>query len=306
MRLLFFGTSSWVVPILEKLTTAHTIAGVITTPDAPVGRKQIITASPIGEAALRLGLPLYKPETLRNTDSQKIIIDNKPDAIVVASYGKIIPQDLLNLLPQKFFNIHPSLLPHYRGPTPMQTALLHGDRESGMSIMIMDELVDHGPLVAQEKIEIAPDTTLIDLEKQFSESGSRLLLTALDELEKKSLTIREQDHRKATFTKMIGKIDGKIDFHKTAQEIYNQYRAYIVWPGIWTTKNERAIKILKCSPDSQETPLPPGTLLEGGSISCGHGTMLQVHEIQEAGGKPLAMNDFLRGHKDWINSKFDS
>jgi uncharacterized protein (TIGR02757 family) len=94
MRLLFFGTSSWVVPILEKLTTAHTIAGVITTPDAPVGRKQIITASPIGEAALRLGLPLYKPKTLRNTDSQKIIIDNKPDAIVVASYGKIIPQDL--------------------------------------------------------------------------------------------------------------------------------------------------------------------------------------------------------------------
>lgn len=186
----------------------------------------------------------------------------------------------------------------------MQTALLDDATESGMSIIIMDELVDHGPLVAQEKITIDKHDTLIHLEHKFSENGSRLLLQILAELENNKLHIVDQNHTQATFTKMISKADGKVDWNTTAQEIYNHYRAYIVWPGIWTTKNQDIIKILECSPRAENRPTAPGTLNADGSVSCGKNTSLQIHTLQEAGGRPISVDDFIRGRKDWIGTAF--
>ncbi len=292
MKIVFFGTSEVGLPIIELLNNNHEIAAVITSPDAPVGRKQILTPSPIATFADEHELKTLKPEKVK--DNQEFISELKQfaaDIFIVVSYGKILPLELLEIPPLKTINVHYSLLPKYRGPSPIQTALLNGDTNTGTTIFVLDEQVDHGPIIATEELEILPDDTFSSLAPKLSEISAALLEKILPDYQSGKLMPANQNHDAATFTSLIRKEHGRIDWSKPAQEIYNQYRAFNQWPGIWTTWQERIFKILECSLDNDR----PEALL----IPCGENTQLAVTILQPEGKNAMTSRDFLNGYPDF-------
>lgn len=293
MKIVFFGTSDVGLPILEALLKEHEVISVVTSPDALVGRKQILTPSPIAQFAAQNNLPLLKPEKARNNPELIAQLQNlNVDIFIVVSYGKILPEELLNIPPLKTVNVHFSLLPKYRGASPIQFALLNGETETGTTIFVLDEQVDHGPIIAQAKLDIQPDDTFLTLAPKLSQLSADLLLENLPKYQNKTLTPFDQDHLQATKATLINKQDGKIAWSKTAQEIYNQYRAFIAWPGIWTTWQDKTLKILKCVP-TLETEIPPI------KIPCGNNTFLRISELQLEGKKPTTDQEFLNGYPNF-------
>lgn len=299
MKVVFFGSSDFVVQVLENLHENHTVVAVVTTPDAPVGRKKVLTETPVAEAGHRLGITVYKFESLKTPETVSQLGELHSDIFVVASYGKIIPQSVLSIPQSGAINIHPSLLPKYRGPTPIQTALLNGDTETGVSVIKMDTEVDHGPLLAQTSTTIESSETFRTLSVRLFELSIPLLQEALSGLHKP----QEQDHSHATFTKSISKEDGQIDWTAPAEEIYNQFRAYDPWPGIWTKWDGQYLKIIECRPSFTRSEAPPGTVTDSESVSCGNGTTLQLLSVQIEGKQPTDIQSFIRGHKTFVGSQ---
>ncbi len=302
MRLVFFGTSNVALPILEILHEFHDVALVVTTPDAKVGRKQIVTPSPVGLLAEELQLATYKPERLADQIVVEKLMQANADIFIVISYGKIIPEIILNIPPHKSLNIHPSLLPKYRGPTPMPAALLNGDTITGTTIMLMDKEMDHGPIIAQKSITIDADDTLLTLQDKLGKLSAHLLLDILPGYINGTVIPKEQDHALATFTQLISKQDGKIDWTKNAMDIYNQFRAYYPTPGVWTMWNDQVLKITYCVPLGDTTTAAPGTVLPSGQVACGNGTVLQINQLQLAGKNETDISSFLRGYQNFSGS----
>ncbi len=314
MKILFFGTSNFAVKILQGLIDSeHQIVGVVTQPDKPVGRKQEIQQSTVSEIAKQHNLHLLKPQTLKDIAVEEQIKDLNADLFVVAAYGKIIPKNILDLAPKGALNVHGSLLPKLRGSSPIQAAILEGLTETGNTIMLMDELMDHGPILAQKTVEINPDDTYQDLEQKMAESGQILLINSLPNYLNGTLLPQEQQHSDATITKIIEKANGKIDWSKSAQEIYNQYRAYFSWPGVWTNYKNQIFKIHKCTlyevQDPQHkkyvTDFKAGTIQQEGKnifVVCGSG-FLQLQEIQLEGKKTTSPESFLAGHSDFVGTQ---
>lgn len=303
MKLVFFGTDNFALHILEVLQKDFEVVAVVTTPDAKVGRKQILTPSPVALLTEELHIPLYKPESLKNNAS--FAADLRAlgaDVFVVVVYGKIIPKDILAIPPKGVINVHPSLLPLYRGPSPIRTPLRNGDTETGVSIMCLDDEVDHGPLLAQERVHIDADDNNVTLTEKLAQTAAPLLVRALTEHVSGSITPSPQDHTKATFTSLTTKEDGKVDWNRTAQEIYNQFRAFYDWPQIWTTWNGQKLKIVDCSVVDATCSQQPGTVLFGGQVACGGGTVLQIHSLQLEGKKETAIGSFLNGYPQFIGS----
>ncbi len=328
MKIVFFGTDSLAAESLQALCAKFSVVAVVTVPDAPVGRKQVLTESEVAVAARTLGLPVHKPESLKqNAELEATLRELAADVFVVAVYGKIIPQSILDIPPLGSVNVHPSLLPLYRGPAPIRTPLRNGDTETGVSIMLMDEQVDHGPLLAAEKVAIAPDDTNVTLTAKLSAIAAPLLVRALEGYVAGTITPTAQDHEKATTTKFVTKADGKIDWNNTAQDIYNQYRACQPWPGIYTTlpaiasakdgRNSKLLKITSCSIYSDSSPIlgevrrgetTPGTVLPDGIVSCGPQTLngveaptyLQILTLQPEGKQPMDIKSFLNGNKEFV------
>ncbi|MDQ3018772.1 MAG: methionyl-tRNA formyltransferase [bacterium] len=290
MKIVFFGTSDVGLPILEALHHEHTILKVITSPDAPVGRKQVITPSPIADKASMLGLSVEKPLKVKNNpEFIESLTALRADIFIVVSYGKILPEELLNIPSLKTINIHFSLLPKYRGASPIQFALTNDEIVTGTTIFILDALVDHGPILAQQELSIAPDDTLTTLAPKLSELSKNLLLDILPKYESGEIIPYEQNHDEATHVSLIEKEDGKIDWNNSAQSIYNQFPGFIVWPGIWTTWEEKKLKILGCQPVLVQEP---GTL----TIPCGDNSLLQITILQPEGKNPMTAKDFLNGY----------
>jgi methionyl-tRNA formyltransferase len=250
---------------------------------------------------------VLKPEKVKNNEEllqqlQKL----EADVYVVVSYGKILPKELIDTPPLKTLNIHFSLLPLYRGAAPIQAALKNGDFVTGTTIFVLDEFLDHGPVLTQVQANIHADDTFPTLASRMASVSAYELIRILPLYEKGQVRPREQDHTKATKAPMIKKEDGKIDWTKSAQEIYNKWRAYQPWPGVYTSWNGKLFKIIECKaavgPTNQA--LTPGTVLPSGLVACGQNTCLQIVSLQPEGKQSMSIQAFLNGNSSLTLSSF--
>lgn len=305
MKIVFFGSSDFTISVLNTLHENSEIVAVVTTPDAPIGRKQVLSPTPIAIEAGRLGIKVYKPASLKDPSVQTELANLNADLFVVASYGKIIPQQIIDLPKYKTINLHPSLLPKYRGATPIQTALLNSESVTGGTIILMDKEVDHGPIIDQFEYNIRSNEKFSDLAKALFSQMAERLPKLLADIETGNIKIQEQNHEQATFTKLLSKQDGLVSWSdKTATEIYDQFRAYDVWPGLWTNWNDKIVKILECEIGAQKNPEQAGKVLDAGIVECKNGTTLKLLKIQVAGKPATDIQSFIRGNKQLIGSLF--
>ncbi len=304
MKIVFFGTANVALPILEALKKQHEILAVVTNPDVKVGRKQLLQESPVSALAVDLNLPLHKPEKVKNNPEFLELLKNlNADIFVVVAYGKILPLELINLPLHKTINVHFSLLPKYRGPSPIQATLLNGDSHTGASIFVLDEQVDTGPLIAQEIVAVEPDDNYFTLSDKLARLSAKIINTAVEDYVSGKVTPLPQVDMGVSHTNIITKNDGRVNWNKTSSEIYNQFRAFYLWPGIWTIWNGKKIKIAGCFPikwpigESQ-----PATVLEQGVVVCGQGTALQISLLQMEGKNETAILEFLNGYQEFVGS----
>ncbi|NMC51200.1 methionyl-tRNA formyltransferase [Candidatus Kuenenbacteria bacterium] len=305
-KIIFFGTSEFAATILKKLHQSNIcdIPLVVTQPDEPKGRQQLLAPPPIKEAARNLDLSFIQPKKLDH-DFEKIIKTVNADAFIVVAYGKIIPKSILDLPTLGCINIHPSLLPLYRGPSPIQTSLLNGDKKTGTTIMVLDEKMDHGPILKQIDYPISPNDTFITLSKKLAEASAELLIDIFLDFYNNKIKPQQQDHTRATYTKIIERKDGQIDWSNTAQKIYDQWRAFILWPNIFShiKVNNKNILIkfneLKISDNKPNSDYPPGQLFvynEKLLAACGQNTYLEIAQLQPEGKKIMSALEFINGH----------
>lgn len=309
LKIIFMGTPEFSVPILEKLANSdYKPVAVFCAPDKPVGRRQILTPPPIKLIATGYDIPTYQPSDVSSFKLQ--VLSLNPDLIITAAYGLIFPKEVLNAPPYGCLNIHPSLLPKYRGPSPIQTAILNGDIETGVTIYKMDTQIDHGPILITDHLSlITKKYATPELSQTLSILGADLLLKILPDWLAEKITPTPQDESKATYTKIITKEDGRINWQKSAQEIERQIRAYDPWPGAYalltdyrlpTTAKLKilAADILKKNYGKQlgEVFLTDANAL---AIQAGGGALI-IKKLQLEGSQPLSTQDFLRGHKDVI------
>lgn len=310
MRIIFFGTANVALPILEALNKQHQVLAVVTNPDAPVGRSGKPQESPVSALAKDLNLKTFKPEKAGDFGFLDELKNLNADIFVVVAYGKILPKDIINLPKYKTVNVHFSALPKYRGPSPIQSALQNGDEQTGTSIFILDEEVDNGPLLAQKIVNIEPDDSYFTLSNRLAKISADLLLETLADYEAEKITPLPQDESAATHTKIISKQDGKIDWNKSAVQIYNQFRAFYPWPGIWTNWNGKTLKILDCKVNTNlrmehgsTDTYGCGTVLENGTVVCGEESILQIKSLQLEGKNEMPIADFLNGYGHFVGSK---
>ncbi|MDP3993914.1 MAG: methionyl-tRNA formyltransferase [bacterium] len=304
MKIVFFGTSEFAVPALKKLRASRwEIASVVTQPDKPAGRKQEPLPSPIKKAAQELGLSIFEPEKLE-IENWKLKIP-EADLYIVASYSKIVPSEILRIPRFGALNIHPSLLPKYRGPSPIQTTILDREKETGVTIIKLDEGVDHGDIVASSKLKgQISKLKYKDVHDQLAALGAELLIETLPKYVSGKIKAKSQDHSKATFTKIITKDDGRIDWKKAAEEIAAQIRAFHIWPVAWTVLNGKRLKIFEAlsspSPTSERGPGEVTDTSDGAiNVQTGDG-ILSIKELQLEGGKRLTAREFANGHPGLI------
>ncbi len=292
-KIIFFGTSDFAVPALQALhKEGYEILSVITTPDEPAGRKQVAAPSPVKTAALRLGLKIGE---------FKNYLEIKDTTIgIVASYGKIIPMEMLGQFKHGVLNIHPSLLPKYRGASPIQSAILSGENKTGVTIILLDEKLDHGPMISKTDYDLPSTKYFTEIKEDLARLGAKSLIKVLPDYLNGKIAPQEQDHTLATFTKKFIFADGKINWQKSAQEIFNQVRALNPEPGTWTARKDRPqeiLKILKASPLLETSAETPGTALvkdQALLVSTGDG-ILKLKEVQPSGKKPMSTLDFING-----------
>lgn len=307
VKIVFFGTPEFSVPTLQALhNEGCNFILIITQADKPVGRKQTLTPTPVKFEAQKLNL-----EVLEKLDAEKIKNYN-PDLGIVVAYGKIIPQAILDLFPKGVLNIHPSLLPKYRGPAPIQNAILNGDMETGISIIKLDNKMDHGPIVAQEKYSLNQTETYADLSEKLSTLGAKLLLKTIPDYLKNKIELKPQDDNQATIVKMIEKEDGLLDFTKSAVELERQIRAYTPWPGCFAefiVKGKKInIKIITAKADdvgarrgapihSDNQPIIGEFSFQNEQllIKCGHGALV-VKTLQPEGKNKITAEEFINGY----------
>jgi methionyl-tRNA formyltransferase len=296
VRVAYAGTPEFAVPaLLALLDSRHPVVGVLTQPDRPKGRGRQVAASPVKLAALEHGVPVSQPQTLRNESSRADLVRWRPDVLVVVAYGLILPQAVLDLPRLGCINIHASLLPRWRGAAPIQRAVLAGDRETGVTIMLMDAGLDTGPILLQEAVAIAPSDTAASLHDSLAKQGARALVAALEGLESGSLTPRPQPNEGVTYAAKINKSEAVLDWTQSADEIVRKVRAFNPWPIAETQLEGEQLRIYAASVISPRgAATAPGTITvtrEGQVIvSCGTGA-LALEEVQRPGRRPISGRD---------------
>ncbi len=304
--LTYFGTSDFSATVLEALakTNDFEIEAVVTQPGRPVGRSQTITNSPVKAMALKHGLKIFEPETLKNFDVSQLPV---ADLAIVYAYGLIIPQVILDLPRQGTLNIHPSLLPTYRGPTPIQSAIINGKQKTGISIMLLDATMDHGPILEQITMPIKPDDTTATLTKRLVDQAIPLLIKCIPLWVEKKITAREQEHAAATYCKLLTRDDGKVDWSKPSITIYNLYRGLTPWPGVWTTWDGKRFKLLRIlpatTPVGSDTVVGTTTVHDGRIFVGATEGSIEILELQLEGKKAMTAEEFLNGYKNFSGAK---
>jgi methionyl-tRNA formyltransferase len=298
--IIFMGTPEFAVPALKALVAAgHRIPLVVTQPDRPKGRGKKLIAPPVKEAATAMGLATIQPESIDSKNTVKRISNPSPEFIVVVAFGQVLPQKILALPRYGAINIHASLLPAYRGPAPIQWAIINGEKETGVTTMFMDSGVDTGDILLTGREEIMPDDTAATLHDRLAERGATLLIRTLNALVKNKISAKPQDHSQATYAPLLKKKDGLIDWDKSATFIDAFIRGMTPWPGAFTFYQKHRLKIFKAFPLAADIDHIPGTVLESFPdelrVATGEGA-LRILEIQGASGKRLPIPEFLRGH----------
>ncbi|WP_231577993.1 methionyl-tRNA formyltransferase [Thermorudis peleae] len=262
IRTMFFGTPDFAVPILRALAQdpRFSVVLVVTQPDRPSGRGRTMTPPPVKQLADALGLPVFQPRTLRHADVQATLAAAQPDLAVVAAYGLLLPRPVLDLPPHGCVNVHPSLLPRYRGATPIQAALLNGDSETGITLLLMTERLDAGPILAQWVLPIQPDDTAGTLHDRLAAFAADHVPDALVAWVTGKLIPREQDERLASYTRPLTKEDGCINWTRPAVEIDRMVRAFSPWPRAWTQVEQSRLIILRVALAADHPSLAPGEL----------------------------------------------
>ena len=297
LNLAFFGTPDFAVPALNKLLeNSWKISAVYASP----------FSSPVKTEAGKHDIKIYQPRTLKDDAVFEEFKALKPNLAIVAAYGKIIPARYLEIPKHGFVNIHPSLLPKYRGPSPIQTAILNGDDKTGVSIMVVDQEVDHGPIIKTRDVELQTHECYPEMEKRLAEEGAELLIEVLPEFVAGKIKPKEQNHKKATFTKMFEREDGKINWRKPARKICGQVRALNPEPGTWTTWQGKILNIFKAEElrTNLDSKNKPGAVVNiQKSIAVKTETCyLNLNSIQLEGGKVMDAKSFVNGHPDFLNS----
>lgn len=305
MRLIFLGTPDFAVPTLARLhADGHQIAGVYTQPDRPVGRSGRPAPPPVKRWALDHGLEVRQPRSLRREPVQAELRDLQADALVLVAYGLILPQAVLDATPLGGLNLHPSLLPRHRGPAPVVGALLAGDQETGVSVMLMDAGMDTGPVLAQERTPIGPDETAVELSDRLSNQGAELMAATMPRWAARAITPTRQDDAQATYTRLLTRDDGVLDWSQPAETLARQVRAYQPWPGTATRWKGRSLKVLRASAAPAGTGALPGTVVahEGGAAVTTSDGLFVLGTVQVEGKKPAPIGEFLRGARDFVGS----
>ena len=299
MRIVFMGTPDFAVPCLNALVDAgYEVVGVFCQPDKPVGRKQVLTAPPVKQAAKKHDISVYQPEKIKGSNAVDIIRELNPDINVVVAYGKILPADILNAPKYGSINVHASLLPKYRGAAPIQWAVLNGDTESGVTVMQMDEGLDTGDMLLVKKVEIGENETSEELFDELSDVGAKALIEALEMIENGTITNTPQPQGDFGYARMITKADSPIDFKKSAFEVHNQVRGLQSWPVASTVFNGKTLKIHKTT-HCNAKGATPGEIVDNDGrlvVSCGDGKCLVILELQLEGKKRMDTKSFLSGN----------
>ncbi len=298
MRIIFFGSDSFGLPSLEALIKAkENLVGIITAPDRPKGRGLRIEQTPIKEKATSYNLPIIQTKDTREPHFKEILSSLNPDLGILIAFGSILNREIINLPKMGIINLHPSLLPRYRGSAPIPWAIIKGEKETGNSIIKIDEGIDSGAIVLQERIEIKPEDTASSLSEKMAEEGASLLLKALSLLKEEKAELRTQNEVEATFAPKLRKSDGLIDWKRGAVEIHNLVRGLAPWPSAYTFLEGKRLKIWESEIKKEEGE--PGEILKAQKdqllIACGKGS-LSIKSLQLEGKKRMAASKFLRGH----------
>lgn len=308
-RIIFFGTPPFAVPALERLIQdGHEMIGVYTAPDKKAGRKRVLTPSPVKVAALKYGIKVLEPKSLKKEESvYEEYASLAPDLCIVVAYGKIIPRRYLDVPHLGFLNVHPSRVPAWRGPSPIQSAILNGDEKTAVTIMGLDAEMDHGPIFVQHDIPLDGTEYLPELSGRLADVGAELLSDVVLKHQLDAIQPYEQNHDAATFCSMVTREDARIDWSRPAIEIERMVRAYAGDPIAWTEWHESVINITRArAHQHQEPQTRPGTVLgldETILVDTPNGT-LELLEIQPAGKRPMSARDFMNGHPDLLGSRF--
>ena len=306
LKVIFMGTPAFAVPALDALSDASCdIVGVYTQPDRRSGRGRRITASPVKQAAIERGLSVFQPASLRrDAETRAHIASLQPDIIIVVAYGLFLPAETLAVPPLGALNIHPSLLPKHRGPSPVATAILQGDTTTGVTLMQLDAGMDSGPVIAQRETPIGADETAETLTARLFHIGAELLTATLPRWSAGEIAVAPQVKADATITSLLKREDGAIDWTRSADYIARQVRAYHPWPGTFTHWNGRQLKIHQASAPDMSTDAAPGTvvaLTEGVGVATGSGVLL-LGRVQIEGRQATDTTDFARGYRDFTGS----
>lgn len=310
-KLVFCGTPQFAVPTLEKLVEASfDVRLVLTQPDRPKGRGLELVASPVKQTAVRFGLPILQPEKIKQDEELRAKLKEiDPAAIVVVGYGRIIPSWMLQLPRYGNINLHASLLPKYRGAAPIQWAIANGESLTGVTTMQLNEGLDTGDILLQEELAIADDDTAETIAPRLAAIGADLMIKTLRGLVQNSIKPEHQNGAEATLAPVLKKEDGRIDFDRTAQEIYDRFRGFQPWPGAFTTFRRRNLNMtaMKAASDRivQEEILTAQLLVRNERlfVGCGSGTVLEFLELQPEGKKRISARDFLHGYRLQIGER---
>lgn len=303
-RIVFMGTPDFAVPSLKKLIETQNVVGVVTQPDRPAGRGQQLRPSPVKQAALDAGIPLFQPKSLRKEEAAAPLRAWQPDLIVVAAFGQILRPHVLDLPLLGCINVHASLLPRWRGASPIQHAILAGDAEAGITLMKMDVGLDTGPMYVKEAVPIADDETAVSLHDKLADLGAEMMARYLDEIINGRLTPIPQNSEQSTYAPMISKEDGRLDWQEPAVALDRRIRAMTPWPGATTTWQGKGLKIIEAQLVDDTTNGVVGQVYgdhETAIVQTGNGR-LRLYKIQLAGKRAMSISDFLRGRPEFVSA----
>ena len=302
MNLTFCGTPRFAVPTLERLVAAgHSVPLVVTQPDRPRGRGMELVASPVKEAAVRLGIPIAQPATIKTNDEFRAqLAALQPDAIIVVGYGRIIPQWMIDLPRFGNLNLHASLLPKYRGAAPIQWAIANGESVTGVTTMRIDAGLDTGDILLQREIPILREDTAETLAPRLASVGAELMVETLRGLEGGQIQPTPQGHSRATLAPILKKEDGRMDFSRPASDLFNRMRGFQPWPGAFTTFKTKTLQVHRAEPVQHPSELMPGTIAVEAAhllVGCGQDTALDLVEVQIEGKRRMTAQEFINGYR---------
>lgn len=308
MNIIYMGTPEFAVKPLQAIVDAgHKVLACFTQPDKPKGRGKTLQPTPVKEKALSLDIPVYQPVKLREEENVQIIRDYQPDAIVVAAYGQILPESILNIPQYGCINIHASLLPKYRGAAPIEWTIINGETESGVTTMYMAKGLDTGDMIEKTVVPIADTDTGVTLHDKLADAGAELILSTLSKLEDHTAIRTPQDDSLSCYASMLKKEMGELDFTKDAASLERLIRGLQPWPVAYTKMNQKTVRIYEASVCEQlEEALEDGTQIVPGmivrvtkknfTVACGNGALM-IRKLQPEGKKPMDCAAFLAGNK---------